>query len=131
MSYADVKDDDIYSGYAHKAIFSLFAVVLPSIEINHSLERSTMRPGSAWTKFNNYKMRYKRYNNLMLKSKVDVDSLMVISQYCKSNPIGATPMLKYYGIEPADVDMMNHLSLINKMKPRVLQTIKAKLKGDK
>jgi len=131
MSYADVKDDDIYCGYAHKSIFSLFAVVLPSIEINHTLERSTMRPGSAWTKFNNYKMRYKRYSSLMLKSKVDVDSLMVISQYCKSNPTGVTPMLKYYGIEPADVDMMNHLSLINKMKPRVLQTIKAKLKGDK
>jgi hypothetical protein len=131
MSYADIKDDDIYNGYSHKTIFSLFAVILPAIEINHTLERSTMRPGSAWTKFNNYKMRYKRYNNLMLKSKVDIDSLMLISQYCKLTPNDVKPMLQYYGIEPADVDMMNHLSLINKMKPRVLQTIKAKLKSDK
>jgi hypothetical protein len=131
MSYADVKDDDIYNGYEHKTIFSLFAVTLPAIEINHTLERSTMRPGSAWTKFNNYKMRYKRYNNLVLKTKIDIDSLMVISQYCKAAPNDVKPMLQYYGIEPPDVDMMNHLSLINKMKPRVLQTIKAKLKSDK
>jgi hypothetical protein len=67
----------------------------------------------------------------VLKTKIDIDSLMVISQYCKAAPNDVKPMLQYYGIEPPDVDMMNHLSLINKMKPRVLQTIKAKLKSDK
>ena len=131
MSYADIKDDDIYNGYSHKTIFSLFAVVLPAIAIGHSLDRSTMRPGSAWTKFNNYKMRHKRYQKLALKSNIDIDSLMVISQYCKSSPGEVGPMLKYYGIESPDIDMMNHLSLINKIKPRVLQSIKSKLKCDK
>jgi hypothetical protein len=131
MSYADIKDDDIYNGYSHKTIFSLFAVVLPAIEIGHSLDKSTMRPGSAWTKFNNYKMRYKRYQKLALKSNIDIDSLMVVSQYCKSSPGEVGPMLKYYGIESPDIDMMNHLSLINKIKPRVLQSIKSKLKCDK
>jgi hypothetical protein len=131
MSYADVKDDDIYNGYSHKTIFSLFAVVLPAIEINHTLDRSTMRPGSAWTKFNNYKMRHKRYQKLELKSNINIDSLMVISQYCKSSPGEVIPMLKHYGIESADIDMMNHLLLINKIKPRVLQNIKSKLKVSK
>jgi len=131
MSYADIKDDDIYNGYSHKTIFSLFAVVLPAIEIGHSLDKSTMRPGSAWTKFNNYKMRHKRYQKLALKSNIDIDSLMVVSQYCKSSPGDVGPMLKYYGIESPDIDMMNHLSLINKIKPRVLQSIKSKLKSDK
>ena len=128
MSYADIKDDDIYNGYSHKTIFSLFAVVLPAIEINHTLDRGDMRPGSAWTKFNNYKMRHKRYQRLALKSNINVDSLMVVSQYCKSSPSEVGPMLKYYGIESADIDMMNHLSLIHKIKPRVLQSIKSKLK---
>jgi hypothetical protein len=131
MSYADVKDDDIYNGYSHKTIFSLFAVVLPAIEIDHTLDRATMRPGSAWTKFNNYKMRHKRYQKLALKSNINIDSLMVISQYCRSCPNEVGPMLKHYGIESADIDMMNHLSLINKIKPRVLQSIKSKLKSEK
>jgi hypothetical protein len=131
MSYADVKDDDIYNGYSHKAIFSLFAVVLPAIQVDHSLDRGTMRPGSAWTKFNNYKMRHKRYQKLALKSNINIDSLMVVSQYCKSSPGEVGPLLKYYGIESADIDMMNHLSLINKIKPRVLQSIKSKLKSEK
>lgn len=128
MSCADIKDEDIYNGYSHKTIFSLFAVVLPAIVIDHSLDRSVMRPGSAWTKFNNYKMRHKRYQKLGLKSNIDIDSLMVVSQYCKTSPGEVGGLLKYYGIESADIDMMNHLSLIHKIKPRVLQSIKTKLK---
>jgi hypothetical protein len=76
-------------------------------------------------------MRHKRYQKLELKSNINIDSLMVISQYCKSSPGEVIPMLKHYGIESADIDMMNHLSLINKIKPRVLQNIKSKLKVSK
>ena len=131
MSYADVKDDDIYNGYSHKTIFSLFGVIFPAIDINHTLDRTVMRPGSAWTKFNNYKMRFRRYQALMLRTGIDVDALMTISQYCKTLSSGdaVTNVLQTYGFESADVDMMNHICLINKIKPRVLQGIKTKLKS--
>jgi hypothetical protein len=130
MSIADLKDEEMYNGYSSGNIFSLFGIVLPAIEISHSLERSSMRPGSAWTKFNNYKMRFRRYNDLKIRSGMDIDKLMVLSQYCKSCPIAdVLPMLQHYGIESADMDMMNHLSLIHKLKPRVLQNIKNKLKS--
>ena len=135
MSYADIKDGDIYSsGYSsQKYIFSLFGILLPAIAIDHTLDRNIMRPGSAWTKFNNYKMRFRRFQSLTNRkvlTKIDVDSLMVISQYCKSKPIDGYVMnlLNFYGFESADIDMMNHISLVNKIKPRILQTIKTKLK---
>jgi hypothetical protein len=131
MSHADLKDVDIYNGYSHANIFSLFGVILPAISIDHRLEREHMRPGSAWTKFNNYKMRFRRYQsmtNRKIKSIMDVDSLMVISQYCKNDPNGVIDLLNVYGFESADIDMMNHISLMNKIKPRILQTIKNKLK---
>jgi hypothetical protein len=129
MSIADLKDEEMYNGYSSGNIFSLFGIVMPAIDIAHSLDKSTMRPGSAWTKFNNYKMRFRRYNDLKIRSGIDVDKLMVLSLHCKSNPNDAVAMLRHYGIESADVDMMNHISLINKIKPRVLQNIKNKLKS--
>jgi hypothetical protein len=131
MSYADIKDVDIYNGYSHTNIFSFFGIILPAISIDHQLKRDEMRPGSAWTKFNNYKMRFRRYQsmtNRKIKATVDVDSLMVISQYCKNDPNRVIDLLNSYGFESADIDMMNHISLTNKIKPRILQTIKNKLK---
>lgn len=131
MSYADIKDVDIYNGHCHTDIFSLYGIILPAISIDHRLTRDAMRPGSAWTKFNNYKMRFRRYQsmtNRKIRADVDVDSLMVISQYCKSNPNGVLDLLNSYGFESADIDMMNHISLTNKIKPRILQSIKNKLK---
>ena len=131
MSYADIKDVDIYNGYSHTNIFSFFGIILPAISIDHQLKRDEMRPGSAWTKFNNYKMRFRRYQsmtNRKIKATVDVDSLMVISQYCKNDPNRVIDLLNVYGFESADIDMMNHISLTNKIKPRILQTIKNKLK---
>lgn len=131
MSYADLKDVDLYNGYSHASIFSLFGVILPAISIDHSLNRENMRPGSAWTKFNNYKMRFRRYQsmtNRKIKATMDIDSLMVISQYCKNDPNGVIGLLSVYGFESADIDMMNHISLTNKIKPRILQSIKNKLK---
>jgi hypothetical protein len=132
MSLADIKDEEMYKGYSQNGgiIFSLFGIILPAIEIGHSLEKETMRPGSAWTKYNNYKMRYRRYQLLCNKSSLDIDALATVSQYCKSKPVvEVIPILKRYGFESADIDMMNHISLINKIKPRVLQIIKTKLKS--
>jgi hypothetical protein len=129
MSLADIEDEEMYNGFTNGNMFSLFGIVMPAIQINHSLEKSTMRPGSAWTKYNNYRMRHRRYRTLSMRSGIDVDALMTLSQYCKSDPNSAVFIMKHYGFEPADVDMMNHISLIHKIKPRPLQNIKTKLKS--
>jgi hypothetical protein len=131
MSLADIEDDRIYRNCSSVSTFSLLGIVVPAIKINHTLERATIRPGSVWTKFNNFKMRYNRYQSLSRRKSratVDIDSLMVIYQYCKLNTTESIILLKEYNFEPADVDMMNHLSLVNKIKPRVLQNIKKGLR---
>jgi len=129
MSLADIKDEELYAcGHTQGSIFSMFGIVLPALEINHALDRGTMRPGSAWTKFNNYKMRHRKYQELYMRTKIDVDALSVISEYCKKQPNDVMPLLQSYGLESPDIDLMNHISIINKVKPRVLQNIKTKLK---
>jgi len=129
MSYADIKDEEMYSGgHTQGSIFSMFGIVLPAMEINHSLNRNAMRPGSAWTKFNNYKMRHRKYHELYIRSGIDVDSLAVISEYCKQSPNDVLPLLQSYKLESPDIDLMNHISILNKVKPRILQNIKNKLK---
>jgi hypothetical protein len=127
MSIADVKDVEIYNGYSQMAMFSLVGIVIPAISINHSLIREKMRPGSSWTKFNNYKMRQRQYqsmSNRINQSKIDIDSLMVISTYCKHDQERAIEIMKSYGFQSSDMDVMNHICLTNKIKPRVLQNIK-------
>jgi hypothetical protein len=53
----------------------------------------------------------------------------VIAQYCKSKPVKEVmPLLNTYGIESADMDMLNHLLLVNKIKVRTLQIIKKEIK---
>lgn len=132
MSIADIKDEEMYHGYTHTSIFSLFGVVMPAMVINHSLVREKMRPGSAWTKHNNYKMRSGRYNSLTnrkFKTTVDIDSLHVIAQYCKNKSVTELmPLLNTYGFESADMDMLNHLLLLHKIKVRTLQIIKKEIK---
>lgn len=134
MSIADIKDVEMYTGYSHTSIFSFFGIILPAITINHTLQQSEMKPGSAWTKYNNYKMRYSRFSSLTnrkFKTTVDVDFLHVLATYCKTKPVSELmPMLNTYGIESADMDMLNHILLINKIKTKNLQTIKKQLKDN-
>ena len=135
MSLADIKDEEIYSGYLqYQCVFNLFGIIIPSVVINHTLKRSTMRPGSFWTKYNNYKMRTSRYSSLtnrVFKTTVDVEFLNVIAQYCKTKSVNELlPLLNTYGFESADMDMLNHILLVNKIKTRTLQSIKKKLKED-
>ena len=132
MSLADLEDVKIYDGNTQTSIFSLYGIILPAIELDHTLDKQTMRPGSAWTKFNNYKMRFSRYQsmtNRKIRSTIDINSLNVISQYCKSDSKKAIETLSHYGLTSADVDVMNHLSIINKIKPRALQLIKKQIKN--
>jgi hypothetical protein len=57
MSLADTQDDYAKSA----AFFSFLGVIVPSVLLNRSLREKDIRPGSSWTKFNNYKMRAKQF----------------------------------------------------------------------
>ena len=132
MSVADMIDTVMYDGnWDFTPIFSLYGIVMPALKINHSLERDAMRPGSAWTKYGNYKMRYSRYKSIYIRNsrfKMDLDAIKLVHSYCVRDGIGAVPLLENCKITAADMDTINHLSLVTKLKPKALGVIKKKLK---
>jgi len=132
MSTADTIDSLMYTTQQDLYdIFSLYAVVMPAIRINHALVETAMRPGSAWTKFSNYRMRSMRLRHLKhsspAASRIDVDSVDLIIKYCTALKLDAVPILQSYRLQPHDLDLMNHFVSSNKLKPRLLSILKKKL----
>jgi hypothetical protein len=52
----------------------------------------------------------------------------VLNAYCLKNDPKVVDRFRAYGLQSGDLDVMNHLMLINKMKPRMLTAYKKKLK---
>lgn len=135
MSSADRLDTIIYSDRSVDTTFALFAhfgIVTPSIKLNHSLDATKMRPGSSWTKYNNFKMREMKIKALSFKNGCTV--------YCGDHEhiqgfmfhmrTGNTDLLRNYGLEPADLDVINHIAgggSSTKLKTKALQNLKRKL----
>jgi hypothetical protein len=61
--------------------------------------------------------------------KMDVDSLMVLKLYCQTDKEKALEICKEYKLVSSDIDVINHLAIVNKMKTKELQSIKKSLKG--
>lgn len=125
LSMAGYLDEKIYDGNWHYLpFFNLHAVIYPASAINHRLSADNLRPGSMWTKYQNMCMRQKKLKNIFQK-KLDVNSLMVIRDYCQH---GDATMLYDYKLDSQDLDVLNHLSLITKIKPRIMSQLKKALK---
>jgi hypothetical protein len=132
MSQADVLDTEIYKGtWELIPVFSTVSTIMPAFQLNHSLDRSLIRSGSAWTKFGNYKMRDMKYRSMSnrVPFKLDVDALMLVKKYIQVDRSKALELCKEYKLTSSDMDVINHLALINKLKTKELQSIKKSLKG--
>jgi hypothetical protein len=126
MSLADIYDHRIYMGdWDMIKYFCHEAVIRPAIHNKQSLCRETMRPGSAWTKFNNMKMRHNKILDIQRRQKtwmIDVDSLRFLHLFRDID------QLKHYGITSSDMDIINHLTFGNKLKAKDLMKVKKKLR---
>jgi len=130
MSQSDILDTYIYDGnWDLIPTFSLVSTIVPGIEIDHRLKREKMRPGSAWTKYGNYRMRCLKYRALVNRSRyhMDYDSLGVIRLLTQKDPDRGMAAMRAYSFEPQDIDIMNHMSLGVKLKAREIQNLKKKL----
>ena len=87
------------------------------MRINHSLYTNTIRPGSAWTKYNNYKMRLSRLKHM----RINLDVIQLHHLYLQKGDISH---FLHYKFKPQDVDMMNHLCLKTKLKQKNILRIK-------
>jgi hypothetical protein len=137
LSLADIEDVRMYEHQHDSAgvLFSFFGIIVPAIMIPS--DASMDKPGSVWTKYNNYKMRSKKFasmSNRISSTTVDIDSLMVMSLYCNKSIQHGTSVLKSYGLLSPDVDIMNHLVKLKQgkfdgMKTKTLQAVKSSLKS--
>ena len=131
ISLADVYDTKIYEGsWGCLPFFCHHGIIKPALEINGTLNKECLRPGSAWTKFNNFKMRQNRLTDIKNRSmeRLDVEALLLIRDYCIKDPDRAVEMMVTYGMKSQDVDIINHLAIKTKIKPMAVQSIKKKLK---
>lgn len=136
MSQADLYDVEIYNTDHHSVdflqYFSHYGVVMPSIKLQHTLSPSKMRPGSSWTKFNNYKMREVKikalyYKNKQCPNKITTEHIHLLHTYMRH---GNIPMLINYGLDFQNIDTINNLSLLNKLKSKPIHLIKKNLKNE-
>jgi hypothetical protein len=132
MSQSDLYDVEIYNSdhsIDFLPYFSHYAVMMPAIKLQHSLSSSKMRPGSSWTKFNNCKMREAKIKVLNSKcvNKITTDHFYLFQAYIQRGNIS---ILRDYNLDSQDIDTVNNLSLLNKLKSKPLQVIKKKLKNE-
>ena len=128
MSDAQVFEDKMYDGaWELMNYYITCGCIIPAVEIGHRLTPDKIRPGSIWTKHQNACMRKKKIQKISEKIpfiKTDIDSLLLLRKYAEK---GQYNLLSEYKIEAKDIDVLNHLSPISKLKAKEVQEIKKHL----
>jgi hypothetical protein len=127
LSDADLYDTNIYKGnWESMPYFIHAAVMVPKFHLNGCLNEETIRPGSFWTKYGNYKMRYQKYRNINIRiGSGQHQELALLREYARS---GDMDTYTSCGLTSQDFDVINHLALCNKLKSREVSQIKKKIK---
>ena len=122
LSMADIYDTRIYKGdWDLMSYFILHAIVIPQTSLGKNLRRENIRPGSTWTKFGNMKMRQHKLKDIEIRTGLKHDELCLLKLYAEKGQIG--PLIDYK-ITAQDFDIMNHITLQNKLKQKDVSFIK-------
>lgn len=128
MSTADIFEVKLYEGdWQLLPYYGIYGCILPAVEIGHRLNPAKMRPGSSWTKHQNMCMREKRLKSITDRvpfCHLDTDTLMLLRDMAEA---GQYDILREYKLEPKDIDVLNHLSPLRKLKPKTVQALKKAL----
>jgi hypothetical protein len=128
LVHADLYDTELYKGeWDFMPYFVLNAIKIPKIYMKNLLEKDAIRPGSAWTKYGNQKMREQKIRSIQIRSHTNMKhhEFMLLREYAQK---GDVSMFSEYNLTPQDFDVMNHLGLHNKLKQREVTKIKKLIK---
>ena len=124
LSIADVVETRVYAGdWELLAYFNLWGCILPATEIAHTLSNK-LRPGSTWTKYQNMCMRHKKIQSISKKiphRNLDTEALLLIRSRIEN---GDFETFLEYELEPSDIDVLNHLSPLTKLKAKTISSLK-------
>lgn len=124
FSEADIIETRVFDGdWDLLPYFNLMGCIMPALAIGHVL-KEPLKPGSTWTKYQNMCMRHKKLRTISQRiphMELDVDAMMLLRNKAEAGDLEG---LLEYKIEPQDVDVMNHLSPLKKLKPSAVSTIK-------
>lgn len=129
ISWADVFDGVIYEGHWELLPYFIHTgIQAPKSALGKPLDPKKIRSGSSWTKFGNYKMRLRKFNEIRNKThgKLNIEELCLLKRYAE---LGRYEKLLEYGLTPQDFDVMNHLAIASKLKQRDVTNIKKGLKN--
>jgi len=124
FSLADMCEDRVYAGeWGLLPFFNFFGCILPCHEIGHNLT-PPLKPGSTWTRYQNMCMRYKKVQTMARRRpgrQLSLDEILILRDYAENENV---EILQEYHLIPQDMDVMNHLSPLRKIKPKVISNIK-------
>ena len=118
MSLADIYDTLIYTqNWEYCNFFQIEGIARPANMIRGRFCKSTLRPGSCWTKTNNQKMRESKLKKF---KPVHHDKLIRILE----NLMISGPQDNFYELTTSDIDVINHLKMSGKFKPSEILRLK-------
>lgn len=129
LSVADVYDTLMYKGeWDFMPYYITSGIAIPKYHLGSSLDPNTLKAGSAWTKYGNFKMRQQKLKNIQAghSTRLGPDELSIIRQYAAH---GNLEPLSIYKLTPNDFDVMNHLAFGNKLKPNEVMRVKKKMRN--
>jgi hypothetical protein len=120
MSLADIYDTKIYSDGAWDTLMPYFVstgCIIPCSLMAQRANTTKMRPGAMWTKYQNACMRRKKIRETGLAH----DELKTVRAYIEK---GEYALLDEYKMDAASIDVMNHIVIGQKLKPRLVEQAK-------
>lgn len=121
LSIADIYDTMIYTvDWEYCQYFQVEGIARPATIIGGRYKKSTLRPGSCWTKANNQKMRMSKLKRF--KPVCTEKLIMILDNLMKQGPQN-----NFYELTTQDVDVINHLKLSGKFKPSEVSRLKKSL----
>lgn len=127
MSQAMIFETQVYSGnWELYPYYNLMGCIYPAVGIGHSIH-APLRPGSVWTKHQSGCARAKRITAMSQRvpgKRLTFDELLGLRDHAEH---GNSEILKEYKIQPQDLDVMNHLSPLRKIKAKNLAVLKKSL----
>ena len=132
ISHSDSFDNKLYEGnWSLTPYFCTESIIAPAMYIGNTLRPETMRPGSCWTKYNNFKMRKGKLQSIYARTGITTDHTLLLRDYCIHDPDKAYEIMCAYNLEAADLDTINHIAMKTKIKPKTIQKLKTRLKNEK